>query len=214
MRRKRIARIAVVTCAAFIAVATGFSWWRSYRVYDRAAYASHGDNGGELVERTWQLVLARGELVFDFRGERHGGDFRLVHQVPETTPRVRLSSHPAVDTPGWRLVPKSLANSAGFWWIALHSSLLVTQPDGTIPGMATTQPGGAALSWVTTTTSRTIAVPHWFVLTLSVLPLGASMVRWRARARRARRGCCRECGYDLRATPERCPECGAMPRTT
>ena len=55
-------------------------------------------------------------------------------------------------------------------------------------------------------------IPYWFLtLTLAALPAGAAMKHGR-RAKRRRRGLCPACGYDLRATPDRCPECGAVPK--
>jgi len=60
--------------------------------------------------------------------------------------------------------------------------------------------------------NRTSTVAVWLgtpLLLSAVLP--AWWLIRRRKARRMRIGACRVCGYDLRATPERCPECGTVP---
>ena len=60
-----------------------------------------------------------------------------------------------------------------------------------------------------------VTAPDWFLFV--VLPVPAAWTLWRESCnsfreqRYRRKGLCRTCGYDMRATPNRCPECGAAP---
>jgi hypothetical protein len=61
-------------------------------------------------------------------------------------------------------------------------------------------------------TWRLALVPSWaLAFILAVLPV-ASFGRWRRARTRCGGNLCPRCGYDLRATPDRCPECGVEPR--
>ena len=53
----------------------------------------------------------------------------------------------------------------------------------------------------------------WIIIALAVLPLAWAQVlfiREQAEKRAIAQGKCRQCGYDLRASTERCPECGTV----
>jgi hypothetical protein len=61
---------------------------------------------------------------------------------------------------------------------------------------------------------RALYLPHWAMFLAAAL-LPADWLRRTIRQRRQQKtGLCPECGYDLRATPDRCPECGAAVAST
>jgi hypothetical protein len=73
-----------------------------------------------------------------------------------------------------------------------------------------------ASSWVGKSCLVNVFVPYWMLLLplliLPALKLRAAMRNQQSRGR-TRRGLCGHCGYDLRGSHDRCPECGALTAT-
>jgi hypothetical protein len=105
----------------------------------------------------------------------------------------------------------------------IQVDLIPSEPDdhgrnfGIYRGSAAVRIDPAQLStirklWHDRLDKRIGAVPYWMILMCAVMPIVARGVRWRRRKAMRQKGFCRVCGYDLRATPDRCPECGIIPK--
>lgn len=69
---------------------------------------------------------------------------------------------------------------------------------------------GFGIEWWKDSSDRVlnVAMLLWpFPLCGVLATAGFCTAEWR---RRRLSGCCKRCGYDMRATPERCPECGTV----
>ena len=61
---------------------------------------------------------------------------------------------------------------------------------------------------------RWTAIPYYALFLLWAILPARTALGWRRLRKRVRRGLCPACGYDLRASPERCPECGTLAMPT
>jgi hypothetical protein len=61
-----------------------------------------------------------------------------------------------------------------------------------------------------TVTGFQLQLPLWQIAVVTGAPALFLAAKHRRRHRRRRMGLCVRCGYDLRATRQQCPECGAL----
>ncbi|HEX4796877.1 MAG TPA: hypothetical protein VH370_24005 [Humisphaera sp.] len=180
---------------------------------------------------TLSLVLFLATVVFAVRSHwRH--DFLVFSYAPNDAPEswygAQVDSECGqVELEIWR-IPTSRAErpdtvfhlscdsdeassreQSGSMWENLGFGYLRTTDIGFDQRLEVTLPPG--LFGNTQAGRMSVSFPHWLaILVFGVAPAAHLFQLLKARKRR-RRGCCVSCGYDLRATPEQCPECGAVP---
>jgi hypothetical protein len=181
--RRRLFTVLSVLSLLFC-LATLALWVRSYWRDDFVSYGFGSD-----TKRSWDIHSRTGEAQFIAYYE--GAGFRYV-LVPGFS---------------WNSSP-STSPSRDLWNTARIRTWFHNGTSGRFLGF-----GFVTMNWDTGATIRGICAPHWFlVLIFAILP--ALYVRAVVRSRKRNHiGLCPVCGYDLRATPERCPECGTNATT-
>lgn len=161
-----------------VAIALAAVAVRSYWRHDSIVWGWRSPAEREV--QSWRISSARGRLFVCRGGFR---DRRLdAERFDQRFPQEVYNGTPSYWTgPEWQIGRES--DFLGFNWIRHVPS---------------------ATDW-----AYTMILPLWLPIALfAAMPL-ARGVRWVVAVRRKRRhGLCPGCGYDLRASPERCPECG------
>ena len=179
-------------------------WVRSYFVHDFVAvhgeYVGPSTGPGEF-ESGWHRTTwdsTRGRVRFSSSHRQDG--WRIAGktgEVPPLPPRkvthTRITPH-LQDNYKWVTTgPEGAWNRRGFF--AWRREVLAARTGDAVR-----------------TRYAVYGTPYWApALVLGICPVWWTIWRARRRRRCVAAGLCPSCGYDLRATPGRCPECGMAP---
>lgn len=175
---KRHARRLLVGLSLLGCVGCLILWARSYSTMDSLDWYRHPKPPVRTYDDLRGLFSQYGSIGFGYVRVDHPGP-------PEFPSGWRYSSNPPLGV-GWPRRFRFLG--FGTWRLEYPAN----------PGMGTMHVSGLEL-------------PHWLLaMLLATAPAMAARRMWLARRRRRRlkTGLCAECGYDVRASADRCPECG------
>jgi hypothetical protein len=164
-------------------------------------------------------MLNSGGLVLNWASS-HGNDgpsFRhrlvgieLLSQWPEYAPQTFLVGD--MNSISWPLafnMPPTAWKLSDSWGDGFVQS--GSQQEWSIQGFTYTTERAYWSNLIENIYCRDLLIPRW-ATTLAFLSAWTAtflLIRhWREQSRRHRLGLCPACGYDLRATPTQCPECG------
>jgi len=185
-----LAAISLLLC-----VATACLWLRSFWHEDAACYRTHNAIRVIAVSqpgRVWFEKIHEVSIWAPSPTTNWGAGF-WVYSVPHQ------SSDDAWQWEKWYSNDDYIFRRWGFRVVRGDRLTPVPSPDPEIFGTCDFFPAAA------------VALPYWFVVPLAAV-LPAIAVRRHLRSRHSpQAGHCQLCGYDLRATPWRCPECGTIP---
>jgi hypothetical protein len=191
-RRFRFASMSAVWRVA-VAASLVTAWLLSYRQACSIAW-EHGGARWQIVSHAGVLRLAR---VSDYPGLN----------VPHPTGIVGGLFYPDSGDAGWDLHNLTIDKGWEKWGAGFGEASLPTSQ--TTPRI-----------WrYTNANSRTptiwVAIIPWLWPVCAIVPLALFLSllhfrKWHSQRKRAKTGHCITCGYDLRATKDRCPECGTI----
>jgi hypothetical protein len=182
-------------------IGTVVLWVRSYQRTDALVWLGH--NAGQRLEegqpfrvRWVVLCSARGQFGFfqstlAMSGEGAGGVGR---RMAASFQRTREN--------GWHYERE---NADGYL-----STMMSYESDGGFKLGDSRRRSPLMPNLTSVSEEHYLAIPCWLALLAGALFPAIPAIYPRLR-RRPRPGFCPRCNYDLRATPERCPECGAVP---
>ena len=211
----RLARRFATLTLILLTVLVAATWIRSNYEYDLFGWQGYRFTGEQLRHRIWSIGCVRGRILIHAATtdlEPHEASFAWLSsqqvRAMQEMPVIFSHSSPSVQSREWEIpISGSILNQMGFVvargiergpWTQPHRAFTNLNP---VPYLSRNS------------TFHTVMLPHWFVLLLLLAftwPAARRLVRQRIQSRRLHHGLCGHCGYDCRATPNRCPECGML----
>lgn len=201
-RRREVIILGTTLCSALMILALAGCWIRSKSVNDEILYEIQRLPG---KKEFWIAGSRNGEIYCNYLENQYLRNLRRIPEPPHF-PGSEQIYVPQISE-SWAFTHRFIP-----WHIQSRRPLFFTSGFGA-SASSWGQWNRSSLTVPTLGRSLYASVPIWILMIPFIIPCLMGLRLLRKRFHR-RQGCCEKCGYDLRASPDRCPECGMVRAVT